>query len=332
MHWVHLRHVHSTPRDQIEVGMYDLVNALSTTRLGVVRGQNTNSPLTYSRSRRKKCSEGHPSCQLCTERGIECIYPDWTVVKFSQTRQRRRQLQDANIGRAVARPTLLPAQPSNPESRFIFHFNNILAGLISFSTPQAGTPNPFLQHVLPRASSSVQVQCAVEAVAAAHLYHLGAESGDRATQLHSKALNLLAVELSRPQLDETSRMNLLASSLLLIYYEVASSFRSQFPLSVHNFKLIKFVCVSDCAGELCKQCLVSSSRRKGSLGIPPQHSRAPILLILPQDFPILQRDACPFSGKTTTPDQRRPWARLHRSHGHGIWLHSDSLAVNASPS
>ncbi|KAJ5895907.1 uncharacterized protein N7473_005306 [Penicillium subrubescens] len=172
------------------------------------------------RSRRKKCSEGQPSCQLCTERGIECIYPDWTAVKFSQTRQRRRQLQDANIGRAVARPTLLPAQPSNHETRFIFHFNTILASLISFSFPQAGTPNPFLQHVLPRTASSVQVQYAVEAVAAAHLYHLGAESGDRATQLHSKALNLLAVELSRPQLDETSRMNLLASSLLLIYYEI----------------------------------------------------------------------------------------------------------------
>ncbi|KAF3399862.1 hypothetical protein F1880_008162, partial [Penicillium rolfsii] len=134
--------------------------------------------------------------------------------------------QDANIGRAIARPTLLPAQPSNTESRFMFHFNNILAGLISFSFPQTSVPNPFSQHVLPQASSSVQVQCAVEAVAAAHLYHLGAESGDRATWLHSKALNLLATELSRPQLDETSRMNLLASSLLLIYYEVSPPSRA----------------------------------------------------------------------------------------------------------
>lgn len=153
---------------------------------------------------------------------MECIYPDWTVVKYSQTRQRRRQLQEANIGRPSPRPTLLPAQPSNPESRFIFHFNTILASLISFSFPQTGAQNPFLQHILPRTSSSAQVQYAVEAVAAAHLYHLGAESGDRATQLHSRALNLLAVELSRPQLDDTSRMNLLASSLLLIYYEVCS--------------------------------------------------------------------------------------------------------------
>ncbi|KAJ5368084.1 uncharacterized protein N7496_007844 [Penicillium cataractarum] len=83
-----------------------------------------------------------------------------------------------------------------------------------------GAQNPFLQHVLPRTSDSAQVQYAVEAVAAAHLYHLGSETGDRATQLHSRALNLLAVELSRPQLDDTSRMNLLASSLLLIYYEI----------------------------------------------------------------------------------------------------------------
>jgi hypothetical protein len=154
---------------------------------------------------------------------VECIYPDWTVVKYSQTRQRRRQFQDANTGRPAAQPTLLPALPSSHESRFIFHFNTILASLISFSFPQTNTSNPFIQHVLPRTSNSAKVQYAVEAVAAAHLYHLGAESRDRATQLHSKALNLLAVELSRPQLDETSRMNLLASSLLLIYYEVPSN-------------------------------------------------------------------------------------------------------------
>ena len=82
-------------------------------------------------------------------------------------------------------------------------------------------------HILPRASTSTQVQRAVEAVAAAHLYHLGAESRERATQLHSQALNLLAVELSSPQLDETSRINGLAGSLLLTYYEV-SHFKSAF--------------------------------------------------------------------------------------------------------
>jgi hypothetical protein len=157
---------------------------------------------------------------------VECIYPDWTVVAYAQTRQRRLQLQEANLGRPPARPTLLPAQPSNPESRFIFHFNTMLASLISFSSPQVGAQNPFLQHVLPRTSNAAQVRYAVEAVAAAHLYHLGAESGDRATQLHSRALNLLAVELSRPQLDQTSRMNLLASSLLLIYYEVPNPRRA----------------------------------------------------------------------------------------------------------
>ena len=154
---------------------------------------------------------------------MQCIYPDWTVVKYSQTRQRRQRFQDTNTGLASARPILLPAQPNNPESRFVFHFNTVLAGLISFSFPQTNVSNPFIQHVLPRTSNSAQVQYAVEAVAAAHLYHLGAESGDRATQLHSRALNLLAVELSHPQLDETTRMNLLASSLLLIYYEVPSN-------------------------------------------------------------------------------------------------------------
>jgi hypothetical protein len=124
-------------------------------------------------------------------------------------------------------------------------------------------------------------------------------------------LNLLAVELSRPRLDETSRMNLLASSLLLIYYEVSSSFQSQCSLPFDHLRLIMVVCVSDCARKFCKQCLVSSSRRESSLGIPPQHSRAPVYPVLPQDIPVLQRDACPFTRKTTTSDQWRPWARLH---------------------
>ncbi|KAJ5715737.1 uncharacterized protein N7483_012918 [Penicillium malachiteum] len=75
-------------------------------------------------------------------------------------------------------------------------------------------------HILPRASTSTQVQRAVEAVAAAHLHHLGAESRERATQLHSQALKLLASELASPNLDETSRINGLACSLLLIYYEI----------------------------------------------------------------------------------------------------------------
>lgn len=104
----------------------------------------------------------------------------------------------------------------------MYHFNNIVISLITFSFPQPGISNPFLLHVLPRVSNSKQVQRAVEAVAAAHLHHLGAESHERATQLHSQALHLLAAEISLPELGEISRMNGLAGSLLLIYYEVYS--------------------------------------------------------------------------------------------------------------
>ena len=102
----------------------------------------------------------------------------------------------------------------------MYHFNNTVISLITFSFPRPEISNPFLLHVLPRVSDSKQVQRAVEAVAAAHLHHLGAESRERAMQLHSQALNLLAAEISRPELGEISRMNGLAGSLLLIYYEV----------------------------------------------------------------------------------------------------------------
>lgn len=102
----------------------------------------------------------------------------------------------------------------------MYHFNNIVTSLITFSFPQRGISNPFLLHVLPRVSNSKQVQRAVEAVAAAHLHHLGSVSCERATQLHSQALHLLAAEISCPELGEISCMNGVAGSLLLIYYEV----------------------------------------------------------------------------------------------------------------
>jgi hypothetical protein len=66
----------------------------------------------------------------------------------------------------------------------------------------------------------MQVQRAVETVAAAHLHHLGAESREKAKLVHPQALHLLADEISLPELEGMSRMNVLAGSLLLIYYEV----------------------------------------------------------------------------------------------------------------
>ncbi|OQE17999.1 hypothetical protein PENSTE_c019G09560 [Penicillium steckii] len=174
------------------------------------------------RKRRKKCDEAQPACQICIDRHSECIYPDWSMVKYGRTRERVREYQDAgNLNNSMShRPVLLPAQPSGTETKFVYHFSNIVAHLISFSFPQPDISNPFLLHILPRTSCSTQVQRAVEAVAAAHLYHLGAETQNRATYLHSQALTLLATELSSPRIDPAARINLLASSLLLIYYEI----------------------------------------------------------------------------------------------------------------
>ncbi|KAJ6021208.1 hypothetical protein N7540_006712 [Penicillium herquei] len=175
------------------------------------------------RKRRKKCDETRPACRLCTERGVQCVYPDWTVVKYSKTRYRESQNSQGSLATASSEhPVLLPARPKSTETKFIHHFHTIVASLITFTfaKPDHDVSNPFMLHILPRASTSTQVQHAVEAVAAAHLYHLGAESRERATQLHSQALKLLAAELSSPNLDETSRMNGLACSLLLIYYEI----------------------------------------------------------------------------------------------------------------
>jgi hypothetical protein len=177
-----------------------------------------NANYRCSRKRRKKCDEARPACQICILRRVECSYPDWTMVKYSRTRQRIREYQDAN---SSTRPALL-LQPSSTETRLVYHFNTIVTSLITFSFPQSDISNPFLLHVLPRASNSMQVQRAVEAVAAAHLHHLGAESRERATLLHSQTLHLLADEISLPGLDGMSRMNVLAGSLLLIYYEAWS--------------------------------------------------------------------------------------------------------------
>lgn len=172
------------------------------------------------RKRRKKCDEGRPSCQICIDRGAECTYPNWSTVKYARTRERVREYQEAGNNPTSSRPLLLPAQSNSTQTKFVYHFSTIVASLISFSFPRPDISNPFILHVLPRTSSSTQVQRAVEAVAAAHLYHLGAETRDRATHLHSQALSLLATELSSSRIDGTSRINMLASSLLLIYYEI----------------------------------------------------------------------------------------------------------------
>ena len=169
-----------------------------------------------SRRRRKKCDETRPNCKICVERGVECVYPDWSMVKYARTRQ--RIIQSEKTGSRVSPPLLMAAQPSSGQSRLLYHFQTSLSNLISFSS-QGGSSNPFLIYVLPLALSSIQVQRAIEAVAAAHLHVLGVESPAVPTNLHTQALNLLAAEVCAPQQDHISRRNSLVGSLLLIYYE-----------------------------------------------------------------------------------------------------------------
>lgn len=175
-----------------------------------------------SRKRRKKCDESRPSCLICVERSVDCIYPDWSTVKYARTCLRIIQNRQADSEAVSFRPMLLP-QPRSNQTRLVHHFQTIVANLISFSSSQPGTTNPFLLYVLPLASSSAQVLRAVEAVAAAHLHLLGVESPYLAMRLHSQSLNLLATQVARPNLDEVSRQNSVAGSILLIYYVVCFS-------------------------------------------------------------------------------------------------------------
>ena len=103
-------------------------------------------------------------------------------------------------------------------SELIHHFDRTVANLISFS--RSGTTNPFFSNVLPLVPNSDLVRSAIESVASAHLAVLGTGSQVDAQQLQSRTLNLLAQELAQGRLPSATSEQLLAATLLLIYYEV----------------------------------------------------------------------------------------------------------------
>ncbi len=161
------------------------------------------------RKRRKKCDEGHPLCSSCHERGAECIYP--------------RRGHTSTVLMPIKPATnpvspMLARLPQTDTSELIHHFDQTLANLISFS--RAGTTNPFFSNVLPLVPESKLVRSAVESVASAHLAVLGTGSQLNAQHLHSRTLSLLAYEISRTDLSDLAGEQLLAATLLLIYYEV----------------------------------------------------------------------------------------------------------------
>lgn len=102
-------------------------------------------------------------------------------------------------------------------SELIHHFDQNVANLISF---KAGTTNPFFSNVLPLVPESRLVRSAIESVASAHLAVLGTGSQLNAQHLQSRTLSLLAHEIARKDLSNQAGEQLLAATLLLIYYEV----------------------------------------------------------------------------------------------------------------
>ena len=171
-------------------------------------GRRSRSGCLECRKRRKKCDEGHPLCAACLERGAECIYP-----RRGHTSTALMPIKPATEPGSQ----ILASLSLTDTSELIHHFDRTVANLISF---KAGTTNPFFSNVLPLVPESRLVRSAVESVASAHLAVLGMGSQFDAQHLQSRTLSLLAHEISRNDLSDQAGEQLLAATLLLIYYEV----------------------------------------------------------------------------------------------------------------
>ena len=100
------------------------------------------------------------------------------------------------------------------------HFCNVLSHLIVFKEDSG---NPFRQLVLPMAQKSPPLLNAIYAISSAHLEHRGLHVEERALDLHSKALQGLANLIAHK--DEGNRDEVLAVIILLLYYEVCTSYQ-----------------------------------------------------------------------------------------------------------
>lgn len=95
------------------------------------------------------------------------------------------------------------------------HFSNVLSHLLVFKEDPG---NPFRQMILPMAQKSPPLLNAIYAISSAHLEHRGLHVGDKALDLHSKALQGLASLIAHK--DEGNRDEVLAVIILLLYNEV----------------------------------------------------------------------------------------------------------------
>ncbi|KAK1988385.1 fungal-specific transcription factor domain-containing protein [Colletotrichum cereale] len=97
------------------------------------------------------------------------------------------------------------------------HFTNVMSHLIVLRETEAG--NPFQQLVLPLCHSSSTVTNAIYALASAHLENRGCgHAEEKAVYFHNQAIQGLArlIELG----GEANKNELLATIMLLVYYEV----------------------------------------------------------------------------------------------------------------
>ncbi|CAM1510577.1 Fc.00g009120.m01.CDS01 [Cosmosporella sp. VM-42] len=95
------------------------------------------------------------------------------------------------------------------------HFCNTLSHLIVFRE-ECG--NPFQQLVLPLCHNSSPVMNAVYALASAHLDYRGVKNGEKSVYFHNKSIQGLAKLIA--QGGDANRNELLATIMLLVYYEV----------------------------------------------------------------------------------------------------------------
>jgi hypothetical protein len=109
----------------------------------------------------------------------------------------------------------------------INHFCNTLSHLIVLGEDEG---NPFQQLVLPLAYNSPAVKGAIYALASAHLEDKGVKKLDddeKSIQFHSEAIRGLAKLIDKG--DNADRNELLATIILLVYYEVVSPIQLPFP-------------------------------------------------------------------------------------------------------
>ena len=103
------------------------------------------------------------------------------------------------------------------------HFCNILSHLIVFREESG---NPFQQLVLPLTRRSSPVMNSIYALASAHLEYRGVDNAEKSLVFHNRAIQGLAQLIA--QNDKSNRNEILAAIMLLVYYEVVSSYQGHF--------------------------------------------------------------------------------------------------------